>query len=260
VFVLAVQIERFIERYSPARHWEEHGNLIAEIPWTLPAKATPERVSALGDTDWLMLSPVVSFLAFGEPDPPSDMHPFIANKYRIRAAKTLFAAAGKSHLKLFGTCAMGGLPGQIPAAIFADALTLTGDGHGFEADLNAVSDEVFFRMRDSGPDGRHWRGVRIERLSLDGWLSKPTGQAQSARRKGGRKPVVDWQVVEREAVHIRQQEGPFDPAVPEWNCQARLEERLLAFCQKRFGLEPGVATLRSRIPLFLATYQRELET
>jgi hypothetical protein len=45
--------------------------------------------------------------------------------------------------------------------------------------------------------------------------------------------------------------GEFTSEDPEWNAQARLENKLLEFCQRMFGKETAVSTLRIRLPAML---------
>lgn len=49
--------------------------------------------------------------------------------------------------------------------------------------------------------------------------------------------------------------GDFGPDEPEWNAQARLEEKLLAFARDTFGAEPGISTLRENLVPMLARWR-----
>ena len=41
--------------------------------------------------------------------------------------------------------------------------------------------------------------------------------------------------------------GEFVDGEPEWNAQARLEETILEFCEKRFSKSPGENTIRTHV-------------
>ena len=77
------------------------------------------------------------------------------------------------------------------------------------------------------------------------------------RGTGGRKPVVDWQIVRAEALRLLDDEGAFDPADPKWNSQERLVERLQRFCQDTFGHEPGRTSITDRLPQWRAEWRPE---
>jgi hypothetical protein len=49
--------------------------------------------------------------------------------------------------------------------------------------------------------------------------------------------------------------GDFVPADPTWNAQARLEEALKTYCQAQWGHEPSDATLRQKLPGWLAEWR-----
>jgi hypothetical protein len=65
-------------------------------------------------------------------------------------------------------------------------------------------------------------------------------------RKGGRPPVVEWGLVETEAIRLMEDNGEFS-AVDGWNAQERLNEELMKFCQDKFGIEPGLSTLKEHV-------------
>jgi hypothetical protein len=186
------------------------------------------------------------------------MEPYLEASYRGRASDALFEAAGQGRVRLFGACSLGGPPSIIPEAVFAGPLALADDGTGFDIALGPAPFSDFVRAREGKLDSRRWLNVTVERASLTQWIAACSVTDQGSTKRGGRPPVVNWAVVKREALRIQADEGPLDPAVPEWNCQARLEEKLLQFCLGRFGKEPAPSTLRKRIPDFIATYQRGL--
>jgi hypothetical protein len=65
--------------------------------------------------------------------------------------------------------------------------------------------------------------------------------------RGGRKPFPHWQVLETEALNLMKTRGDFTLGNPKWNAQARLEEALLDYCEKKLKLKevemPGATQL-----------------
>jgi hypothetical protein len=258
VFVRESELQSLIRGLSPATCWYEHGNLIAETPWQLPAEASLESLAAFGTGLFLPLSGVMSFLAFGKPSDPPEMDPYVCASYRQRAATALFKAAGEGLVRLFGTCSVGGPPGFIPEAVFVDALAVFDNGASFDVSPGAADYQTFVRLREGKADGRRWLTVTVERASLAKWIDAFSGADQASKKRGGRPSVVNWPLVKQEALRILAYEGAFDQSDPKWNCQARLEERLLQFCGLRFGIEPAPSTLRRSIPGFIETHRRGL--
>jgi hypothetical protein len=84
------------------------------------------------------------------------------------------------------------------------------------------------------------------------WGAKPAN-------KGGRPPAVDWAVVKGEAIRLMNYYGEFGADEPEWNAQARLEEKLEHFCQTRFGVTPADSTLRVHVKPWITEW-RESKT
>jgi hypothetical protein len=183
VFLPTGEVEGFIMANSPATGVIARGDLIAETPWTLPIAATPDRVNLLGETIWLPLSPVVSFLAFGEADAPEGMEPYVEANYRGRAADALFAASGQGRVRLFGACSLGGPPSIIPEAVFVGPLALADDGTSFDIALGPAPFPDFVRAREGKPDSRRWSNVTVERASLVSWIAElARGGAQTLPR------------------------------------------------------------------------------
>jgi hypothetical protein len=79
------------------------------------------------------------------------------------------------------------------------------------------------------------------------------------KQPGGRSPGFDWQIIKKEAIRLMNEYGDFAPNKPKWNAQARLEERLLDFCQDKWEREPSSSRLRSKnyLPSWLADWRRE---
>jgi hypothetical protein len=76
---------------------------------------------------------------------------------------------------------------------------------------------------------------------------------------GGRSAGFDWQTIEIEAIRLMNVYGDFAPNKPKWNAQARLEDKLLEFCQIKWGREPSSSRLRSEkyLPSWLTRWRNE---
>jgi hypothetical protein len=76
------------------------------------------------------------------------------------------------------------------------------------------------------------------------------------KNKGGRPLTVDWDgTVKTEMFRLMDYYGDFGPDVPEWNAQARLEEKLEEFCKKKFKKRPVISTIRDHITPWLAEWR-----
>jgi hypothetical protein len=75
------------------------------------------------------------------------------------------------------------------------------------------------------------------------------------RQKPGPKPDFDWEMIGAKCYDLMDYHGEFDTSDPEWDCQARLEEALMKFCQDTWKREPGPSTLRERLPAWLSTWR-----
>lgn len=101
-----------------------------------------------------------------------------------------------------------------------------------------------------GDDG--YFPVFLERTSFERFergLSRPEG----ARR--GRPKKHYWDAVKEETFRLMGHHGEFTPGDHEWNAQARLEEALLDFCSRRFGEEPAIGGVRSRLQKWLLEWR-----
>ena len=88
--------------------------------------------------------------------------------------------------------------------------------------------------------------------------------APAKKGKGGAPAAVDWTVVESETLRLMDDNGDFGADAPEWNAQARLEEKLEAFCDSKFKKRPAKSTLQTHFKPWLdkwrATKRRPPET
>jgi hypothetical protein len=99
-------------------------------------------------------------------------------------------------------------------------------------------------------EGDHW--IFVTQASLDGSLMKIRASQQS---RGGRKPDFNWDVILAEAERLMEYHSEFDASDPEWNAQARLEEALKSYSQKKWGREPSTAVLRERLARWLPEWR-----
>jgi hypothetical protein len=74
------------------------------------------------------------------------------------------------------------------------------------------------------------------------------------RQKPGPKPDFEWEVIEAKCYALMDHHGNFTSDDEEWDCQARLEEALMKFCQETWEREPGGSTLREKLPGWLLTW------
>jgi hypothetical protein len=116
-----------------------------------------------------------------------------------------------------------------------------------------IDPEYPFGVRPSWrEEGDHW--IFVTQASLNPFLIKISHVDQ--RRRGGRKPEFDWEVILSQAERLMGHHGEFDASDPEWNAKARLEEALKSFSQEKWGREPSTAVLRERLARWLPGYRR----
>jgi hypothetical protein len=104
-------------------------------------------------------------------------------------------------------------------------------------------------------------GVYLDQAEFDDWLkeSAPLSQGTSAEveppRKRGAKERIQWDRIKTEMTRLMDHHGDFDPADPEWNAQARLEEALKQYCQQQFSEAPSDGALRQKLPDWLGEWR-----
>ena len=76
------------------------------------------------------------------------------------------------------------------------------------------------------------------------------------KRKPGPKPDFKWELIEAKCYELMDDNGDFMLDDPKWDCQARLEEALMEFCQKTPQGEPGPSTLREKLPDWLSAWRK----
>jgi hypothetical protein len=72
--------------------------------------------------------------------------------------------------------------------------------------------------------------------------------------RGGRKSAVDWSIVRIEAARLMAHHGDFMPADTEWDCQQRLEDKLVEFCEKKFSKSVGHGTISPYVKKWVADF------
>jgi hypothetical protein len=104
-------------------------------------------------------------------------------------------------------------------------------------------ERLYFPMMAVSPPALSKESTPSEELS-----NKP-------RQKPGPKPDFDWEKIEAKFYDLMDENGDFTPDDPDWDCQARVEEALMKFCQDTWKREPGPSTLRERLPAWLSTWR-----
>jgi hypothetical protein len=85
--------------------------------------------------------------------------------------------------------------------------------------------------------------------------SEQDGDGRASKNKRGRPSAVDWNVVKTEMFRLMDYHMDFGTDAPEWNAQARLEEKLEDFCDDKFRKRPGPTTIRKHIAPWLAEWR-----
>jgi hypothetical protein len=93
----------------------------------------------------------------------------------------------------------------------------------------------------------------VDRAAFEDWFARQSAthsldqfNEPAEKRKAGRKPKVDWVVVERKVHCLMDENGDFEVSDADWNCQACLEEAILDFCELRLGVSLDDTTVRKR--------------
>ncbi len=110
------------------------------------------------------------------------------------------------------------------------------------------------------PDGTEYWSIHVQRLAVEARsthaLASSNAPASPAlRNKGGRPPAVDWDVVKTEVFRLMDYHEDFGPDAPEWNAQARLEEKVENFCDDKFGKRPARTTIQEHVAPWLAEWR-----
>jgi hypothetical protein len=96
-------------------------------------------------------------------------------------------------------------------------------------------------------------GVTVHRELLRRWLADLSGKASDKKR--GPRDAYPWQKIQAKIIRLMDYYGDFSADDPEWNAQARLEEKLMAFCEEECRRSPSPSQLRTRITPWLAAWR-----
>jgi hypothetical protein len=75
------------------------------------------------------------------------------------------------------------------------------------------------------------------------------------RHGGGRPPTVKWDTIKQECFRLMESRGDFSAGDQEWNCQARLAEKLLDFSSVELNVELSDSVVRDKIPNWLREWR-----
>ena len=128
----------------------------------------------------------------------------------------------------------------IDEVVYAYAIDIELDPAAFERDFPAAIEPAESGGMRAGPES----------------ILEQNAEAGAKPHPGGRKPVVDWKMVEEEVVRLMEHHGEFSPDDDQWNAQARLEETVADFCQDTFKKLPGETQIREHIRPALECWRR----
>jgi hypothetical protein len=232
-------------------------------PWHPPKNLSPEWLNNLSAGQYLSVAAVVNMLAFGPDGLPIGLDAPAEHAARLRAGLALLSAANCGKVGLIGHATFrlphfrGGLaPASALSKIEPEDLnekTLVIDGAPDW--LGPVKYAEEYPEQGQATESVTFVGVAVHRDSLRRWLAGLSTTALP--RKRGPKPKFDWAAIEAESIHFMDYHGDFSADDPEWNAQARLESKLLAFCGRRFGREPSVTQLRAYLPKWLNDWREK---
>jgi len=223
----------------------------AEV-WSPPKNLSPDWLNNLSPGQYVYLAEVVNLLASGRSRLPFESNPIEEMAARFRAGRTLAEAAQRVEVTLCGRSAS-----RLPH--YRNGLRRVSHLSKIDLESCAVLTPVIDGARDwLGPmqfadeyaehgqstESVTFVGVTVDRESLRCWLAELAGKPAPRR---GPKPKFEWAAIEVEAARLMDHHGDFSPDDAEWDAQARLEKKLLAFCSERYGREPSLTQLRKHV-------------
>jgi hypothetical protein len=231
--------------------------------WKPPRKLSPDWLNDLPAGQYISIADVVDLLAFGPDRLPIGLTAVEENAARFRAGLALMDAARNMKITMCGHAAFRmphfgnglspvGTLWKIEPDAFADQTLVIDGGRDW---IGPATFADGFPERGQATDSVKIVGVTIHRESLRRWLNDLAGRP--APRKRGPKLKFDWNVIEGEARRLFDQHGDFSPDKLKWNAQARLESKLLEFCVREFGKEPGMTQTRAHIRNWLTLWRKE---
>jgi hypothetical protein len=147
-----------------------------------------------------------------------------------------------------------------------DTLSVFPDANGVDDHLAVLAEYVHPAFDESREE------FLVRRIDVERWERRYSALAPSSPpskepapseelsnkprqwRKPGPKPDFDWEKIEAKCYDLMDYHDDFTQDDPDWDCQARLEEALLDFCQQTWGREPGASTLRRKLPGWLSIW------
>jgi hypothetical protein len=102
-----------------------------------------------------------------------------------------------------------------------------------------------------------WRDLKIRSQQLVTLVPADQHEDRQQKAKPGPKPDFEWEAIEAKCYELMDYHDEFTSDDPDWDCQARLEEALMKFCQETWGREPGASTLRDKLPKWLSTWRKK---
>jgi hypothetical protein len=229
--------------------------------WRLPRGISADWLKNLPPGQYVPLSDVVELLAFGRDRLPIGLSFIDEHAARLSAGLALMRAGKEAKVTLCGnaTFRLPEFPGGIaPAAMLGKIepreladMTLVVDGARDWLGPTQFANE--YPEIGQGRNSVSFVSVKVQRESLRRWLAELSGKASSKKR--GPRDAYPWKEMEAKLIQLMDYHGDFSTDDPEWNAQARLEEKLTAFCEEECRRSPSVSQLRTRIRPWLATWR-----
>jgi hypothetical protein len=235
-------------KLARARGWEPPRGISADWLKTLPAG------------QYVSLADAVDLLAFGPGRLPIGLNSLEEHATRLRAGLALVRAAKDTKVIFFGkaTFRLPQSPGQIapPSALRKleptelAGMTLVIDGARDWLGPKEFADQ--YPEIGQATNSVRFAGVTVQRESLGRWLAGLSGKTS---KKRGPRPAYPWQKIEARLVQLMDYHGDFSADDPEWNAQARLEDKLMEFCEAECQRSPSPSQLRAQIKPRLAAWR-----
>ena len=229
--------------------------------WQPPRGISADWLKNLPLGQYVTLSDAVDLLAFGPDRLPIGLSAIEERAARLAAGLVLMLAGQDAKVTLCGNAAVRApeFPGgTAPAASLrriepmelAD-MTLVVDGARDWLGPMQFADE--YPEIGQGTNSVSFVGVKVRRKSLRRWLADLSGKASDKRR--GPRDAYPWKKIEAKLIRLMDHHGDFSADDPEWNAQARLEEKLMVFCEEECRRSPSPSQLRTRVRPWLAAWR-----
>jgi hypothetical protein len=229
--------------------------------WQPPGEISSEWLKNLPPGPYVPLSEATGLLAFGPGRSPIGLSDIDNRAARLRAGLALMLAAKSAKVALLGTEAA--LHPTVPGAILAAGPLRELDPEelgGISLVIDGAPDWLGpTRFADRYPEAGHaaeslsFAGVSVHRETFRRWLLEISGKTA---KKRGRREQYPWAQLEQKTYRLMDEHGDFDAGDPEWDAQARLEEKLLEFCLELCSREPSRSTLEKHLKPWLENWRR----